>query len=240
VLRRKYVRIMQGPIKGYYWPVTRNYDYITGHAEPENIMQTFCNWLTTDAVLYDIGSNIGYYSFIACRYISTGKIYAFEPMPFNTDLFKELQRINKVNNAAIVYNEYAISDATKKLTFTTDALMAESNTYVNAAASAANITVQCFSIDDLVHQNFLPPTVLKIDVEGAEYDVLCGAAATIATYKPNILIATHDCIVPGIKAQCCNFLQQQGYVLQHTGYANKTMPGLDDYIAIHQTKIKTA
>ncbi|MEI9956355.1 MAG: hypothetical protein WDM90_08655 [Ferruginibacter sp.] len=52
-------------------------------------------------------------------------------------------------------------------------------------------------------------------------------------------MATHNCIVPGIKEKCITYLQDLNYVLMHTGYHNKTIDGLDDYIAIHKEKLTT-
>ena len=47
-------------------------------------------------------------------------------------------------------------------------------------------SVPTLRIDTLV-RSLRPPTVIKIDVEGAEMDVLNGAEQTIATYRPVIL-----------------------------------------------------
>jgi len=66
---------------------------------------------------------------------------------------------------------------------------------------------------------------------------LLGAAATLKKYTPNLLLATHDCKVPGIKDKCVNYLEDMGYVLQHTGYLNKSKAGLDDFIAVHKDKL---
>jgi uncharacterized membrane-anchored protein len=101
---------------------------------------------------------------------------------------------------------------------------------------ASTIKINTRSIDSLVKSGFRPPHVIKIDVEGAELDVLKGAAETLRTYKPHILLATHDGHLPGVKDACIALLASMGYTLQHTGFFNKHVAGHDDYIAIHKDK----
>ena len=55
------------------------------------------------------------------------------------------------------------------------------------------IDVPCVTIDDLVSAGRAPPpTVVKIDVEGAELDVLAGMRETIAAHQPAIICELHD------------------------------------------------
>ena len=241
LFKKKYLGIMAGPLKGYEWPTSRSYEYIIGNNEPGEVIEQFCSWFKTGSVFYDVGSNIGFYSFVANRYIVSGKIYAIEPTPFNNRLFKELLVLNKekVVNNNIEILEFAIADAEKEVDFSNDEVFAEGNSYVSAVAdfSKGKIKVKCFSIDRLIQLGYAVPDVIKIDIEGAEYDALIGAADTIKKYTPNLLLATHDCKVPGIKDKCKLYLEELGYVLKHTGYHNKSKAGLDDFIAVHKDKL---
>jgi len=233
---------MAGPLKGYLWPVSRNYDYITGSFEPAEVVKEFCSWFTPSTVFYDIGSNIGYYSFIANTLIVSGKIYAIEPTAFNNDLFEQLVRLNSrrmaVNNIRLL--AFAISDTQKEVAFSCNTVFAEGNTYVTTGENytGEKVTVQCYSIDGLLQMGYAAPDIIKIDIEGAEYDALLGATNTLKKYTPHILIATHNCIEKGIKEKCVQYLEGLGYVLKHTGYQNKAMDGLDDYLAVHKEKLK--
>ncbi|WP_460559073.1 FkbM family methyltransferase [Ferruginibacter profundus] len=244
LLQKKYLTIMAGPLKGYRWPVSRSYDYITGTNESDEVMAEFCSWLGPGTVFYDIGSNIGYYSFIANTFISTGKIYAIEPTAFNNQLFHQLVLINKnkLQHNTIQLCPFAVADTAKEVLFSNNTVFAEGNSYIPVANNnkAEKIKVQCYSIDGLLQMGYAAPDVIKLDVEGAEYDALIGATQTLQQYKPNLLVATHDCIVPGIKEKVVVHLQALGYIVKHTGYHNKAMAGLDDYIAVHKEKLKKA
>jgi hypothetical protein len=44
----------------------------------------------------------------------------------------------------------------------------------------------------LAEGKLAPPDVMKIDVEGAEYAVLCGAKTLLETHRPLLFLDTHD------------------------------------------------
>ena len=243
LLKKKFISIFDGPLKGYKWSTAYNYEYLTGDYEDKDIMDTFCSWLQPDTVLYDLGANVGYYAFIANRYISNGQIYSFEPLPANIAVFESHLRLNKtkLSHNSIELLPYAVADADKEVVFSNNDKAIEGNTYIDSvmhADSSKNLVVKCFSIDSLINQGYKKPGVMKIDVEGAEYDVLRGAEQTLRTCMPNILLATHDCHLPGVQQQCVDFLQNLGYELTKLKSHNKAIPGLEDYIAIHRNKVK--
>ena len=158
-------------------------------------------------------------------------------------LFEKILELNKVQiqHHNIELFPFAVSDSIKELSFSNDPDHAEGNTYIQASpvfAQAANsILVKCISIDEWIKQAHAVPDIIKIDVEGAEYDVLKGAMHTLQTYKPKILLATHDCQSPGVKDRCVDLLKELGYTVTHTGHYNKQLAGLDDFLAIHPDRI---
>lgn len=64
------------------------------------------------------------------------------------------------------------------------------------------------AIDDVVTQYNLKPTWLKIDVEGAEMNVLKSAEKTIREHHPNILVECHEGIIPGVEKQVVDYLSE--------------------------------
>jgi len=67
------------------------------------------------------------------------------------------------------------------------------------------------SIDNLIDKKLIePPNIIKIDVEGAELDVLHGAGHTIQKDHPTIFVAidNHD-----NKDYIYDFLKDMGYVI---------------------------
>jgi FkbM family methyltransferase len=243
ILRQQFLPVMAGPLKGYLWSTSGSYDYILGQYEDPHTMKLFLSWLKPSSVYYDIGSNIGFHALTANQIINTGKIYAFEPMPAVRAIFEKHISLNSklITSNSIKILPIAISNEEKLVEFSNDIAHRDGNTYIKESyvfsGTDNKITVQCQSVDGLMQQGYDKPDIIKIDVEGAEYDVLAGAKNTLQLYRPNILLATHDCHLPGVQEKCVHFLQELGYQLKHTGKHNKYMAGLDDYIAIHKSKL---
>jgi FkbM family methyltransferase len=243
IFRQRFLPVMDGPLKGYLWSTSSSYDYILGQYEDPGTLKLFTSWLKTDAVFYDIGANVGFHSLLANLIINKGKIYAFEPMPFVREIFEEHIKRNRqhIINNQIQILPYAISDSEKEVEFSNDIKHRDGNTYIAASGifsgTVDRIKLPCQSLDGLMKQGYEKPDIIKIDVEGAEYDVLVGAKNTLQQYQPNILLATHDCHLPGVQEKCLQFLEELGYRLTHTGQHNKHLAGLDDYIAIHKSKL---
>lgn len=234
--------VMNGPLKGYLWTTASSYEYITGNYENPLALKTFLSWLKADTVYYDIGANIGYHALLANTVITQGKIYAFEPMPEVRMIFeKHISLNNKLilkNNISLL--PFAVADKEKMIEFSNDANQKDGNTFITQSPVFINaenkIMVQCVSIDGLTAKGYTRPDVIKIDAEGAEFDILQGALHILQTCRPNILLATHDCHLPGVKDKCLEFLKDLGYNIQHVGNYNKQIAGLDDYIAIYTGK----
>ena len=231
VLRIKYVKVFDGPLKGFLWSTSTNYDFLTGTYEDPETIKAFCSWLNNRTIFYDLGANAGYYSLIAATVISEGEIHAFEPMNSSREKFN--QHLKK--NAARIYpviklHPYAITSHRQQLTFSN--ADTEGASYIRKGTG--KLEVQGVSLDELIEEGFPPPDVLKIDVEGAEFDVLTGSMNVLRRYRPRILLATHDSHLPGVKKKCIDLLQSLGYHLTYTGNYNKNHPGLDDYLAEYE------
>jgi FkbM family methyltransferase len=243
ILGTRFLPVMAGPLKGYLWSTGSSYDYIFGAYENPDTLKLFLKWLKPDTVFYDIGANVGFYSLTANTVINNGVIYAFEPMPLVRGIFEKHIELNKKlmpgNNINVF--PFAVSDREGVVEFSNDSGYRDGNTYIKDSyvflASDQKIKVACQSVDGFVEQGHKIPDIIKIDVEGAEFDVLLGAKKTLERFQPKIILSTHNCHLPGVQQKCVNFLKELGYRLQYMGNYNETMPGLDDYIAIHKTKI---
>ena len=76
-----------------------------------------------------------------------------------------------------------------------------------------NENIKSIKIDDLVEKYGLSPSFIKIDVEGAEYEVLQGAKNTLKKFKALIMIEKHPTLIPeNISTNTIdNFLDEAGY-----------------------------
>jgi FkbM family methyltransferase len=144
---------------------------------------------TPDAVVIDIGANIGYYSIIAAHKAAAGQVYAFEPY---SAARRQLQRNIDVNHFRhIEALPFAVSDhaGTQALY-----ISAKDNTSMTGLAPATNFsgnteTVQTVALDGWADARGLSRIdLLKIDVEGAEISVLSSMARILQRYRPLVFI----------------------------------------------------
>ena len=74
------------------------------------------------------------------------------------------------------------------------------------------VPVRAFTLDHLVFRDGLPaPTIMKIDVEGAEHAVRRGATGLMTEKRPLIFLSTHG---PQVHTECCRLLVGLGYTLR--------------------------
>ena len=221
--------IQNGLIKNFKFSFSYGNDYIFGSYEKEGI-DKFKHLVKSNDCIYDIGANVGYMSLIFSK-LTKNRIYAFEPLPVNLIKLQLHIDVNSVSNVEII--PCAITDRKTILQFSQDDNPV-ANTYIKESPifshSKHKLEVLGTSIDDFVLEaNSLPPNFIKIDVEGAEFDVLRGAKNTLLKYKPIVLLATHEIHSFGVKDNCIAFLNELKYECVSTN-ENKDLNGLEDFI----------
>jgi FkbM family methyltransferase len=154
----------------------------------------------------DVGANIGYFTMLSASIVgSSGSVTAIEPNPECAKLLEASRRANSFDNVVVLQVA-----AGREL-----GLLVLNTSYSNAmtsrapddpAALIAAMTVPSFRIDDLI-----PPAkniaLVKIDVEGAEYNALLGARDMITRCHPAIISEFSPDMMPGI-----SFVDGRGYL----------------------------
>jgi FkbM family methyltransferase len=182
--------------------VAKGLKFNTGESCPELALGTyevpiqniFTQHLKPGDVFYDIGANVGFFSIIAAKLVGDGgKVYAFEPGEGNANSIRHNARLNNFNHIEVIEKAVSHTSGEGQL------LLAKySGGHALATADAppdlaGEVTVDLVSIDDLIAQNKIaPPNFVKIDVEGAELDVLKGMTETIKTARPAIIYEVDD------------------------------------------------
>lgn len=176
----------------------------------EHVLRTIENHLAPGNVFYDVGANIGVFSFIAaCKVGEKGGVHAFEPEENNLACFQRtLERLGKGN---IVLHRSAVGPADGSMTFDRRG-GAFSGRLVEPGREAhgVSITVEVRSIDSLVTAGLPAPSLIKIDVEGGEGGVLEGMRRTLKQYAPIILCELHSFNPDGVR-RTLDVLAESGY-----------------------------
>jgi len=142
-----------------------------------------------DTVL-DIGANIGYYVLVESNLVGkNGHIYAVEPVSSNFELLKKNVHLNRLSNVSTF--QYAFGDRiTDGEIFVSDKanLCAMSKEAVGGEVLAVQ-HVNVMTVDEFVKDK-KTPTLVRMDVEGYEYEIIKGMAETLKS-GVKILVELH-------------------------------------------------
>ena len=180
------------PKQGYKFFCRINRDdflFMTNH---ENEIMKYFIPKEGDTVV-DVGAHIGLYSLIAAKRVGTsGKVIAIEPDPENFKILKKNILLNQLTNVEAV--ECAVYSTREKLKLFLPELEQGRtifNTVMQDRARTSNnfLEVEANTLDNiLIENNVQRVNYLKIDVEGAELEVLKGAVNTLSSNKNITLI----------------------------------------------------
>lgn len=169
--------------------------YINGVYEG-HIARHIVKLLRPNMIGFDCGANIGSYSLLFAKYLSSGKVHAFEPVPKTLAMLRENIELNGFKN--IVVNPVAVADKPGELTiFFPSLTTASAYKYLE---SDDKMVVPVVSLDSYCEENKIDKIdVLKIDIEGGEVKCLEGAKNIIQRSDKLILIMEIDdnCISAG-------------------------------------------
>jgi FkbM family methyltransferase len=164
-------------------------------------------------VCYDIGGYRGYMTGVMAL-AGAGAVYTFEPLPGNRRALERLRALNPALPVTIVPAAIGDTDGEARLGVMPDNSMGKlaSSTFQPDAHPIASIAVPVRRLDSLARAGEIPPpSVMKIDVEGAEVDVLRGAAEVLAAHRPRIFLEAHN---EELEAACRIELLRHGYVIR--------------------------
>ncbi|WP_197075843.1 FkbM family methyltransferase [Halostagnicola sp. A56] len=147
------------------------------------------NHLEPDDVFWDVGANAGIYTCLAAAKLQSGHVLSIEPNPNNVDRIQENLRLNGLSAAVHeralmatrdegVLQIYEDANAGAFGFLSTNGSSVENESLT--VEPTASVHVETTTGDALVEDGSPAPDVMKIDVEGAELEVLKGMEETIA------------------------------------------------------------
>ncbi len=136
----------------------------------------------------DIGANIGGVSVAMSRMVGPrGSIHSFEANPRLVPRLQNNLVGNQVRNATVV-PKAVFSKSGETVSFYCENSYFETGSGLGPrGGDYEEVTIETVSVDEYCRLNRLRPSVIKIDVEGAEFQVLAGAENVIREHKPVIV-----------------------------------------------------
>ena len=171
--------------------------------------------------VWDIGAHFGYHTLCFARLVGeSGHVVAFEPNPWNAERLRQNLEGNPELAGRVQVESCALADRDGEAEFvlSDDVESGDSScSYVTGSmppleagiyARFRRQLVRMARVDALLEQERSPPSVIKIDVEGAELLVLRGGREFFTKYKPLLLIEVHHI---QLMFHVCQFLRERGY-----------------------------
>lgn len=153
--------------------------------------------ITPGSAVLDVGANVGFFTIPLARAAAMrgSRVYAFEPVQQNVDRIRENLELNRLEQTVNVF-PFALSskDATVEISLRQD--FVQGGETGNASIVIADgrddpfisQSIETRRLDDIDAEAPLPISVMKIDVEGHESEVIAGARERIARDRPTILM----------------------------------------------------
>ena len=165
----------------------------------------------TARTLFDVGAHRGLFSLVFCGCNQANSAVAYEPSPLLIRTAEELVRKNGFESR-ISLEPCAIGDKREVVSASLD-----SSEFIRFCAeehSQQKVKVQMTTLDEECSRLGIYPDIVKIDIEGYEYEALLGARNMLTRKKPVICLELHLDLLEqrGIDPRIiCSDLQSYGY-----------------------------
>lgn len=169
--------------------------------EPE--VRWIPEWVSTGDTVLDIGANYGLYTYHASNAVGdSGRVYAFEPIPYTVATLRRVCRLLRLRNVELV--PFGCSDESGTVKFS---LPLQSNNTLSAGLAFMSVDAEATStrsskavwqrtreveaqvvrIDDYL-PHLSDVSLIKVDIEGADLLALRGARSTIERNRPVVVM----------------------------------------------------
>lgn len=164
--------------------------------------------------IIDIGGGIGDFSVLAAEKYAENKVFIFEPTPASFALLSENLHANKVTNAQCFPNGVWSKDGEIVI----DTNVGEAVQFTSQALGqgdqsiAGKVIVQSFSLETVFSKTGVSNCdLMKLDCEGAEYEILFKAPDSVLMRIDRIVMEYHDNAGEFTHEDMARFLTGKGY-----------------------------
>ena len=181
--------------------------------EEQEAIEEYFRWYKPVAgdTVFDIGAHCGVSSYEFSQLVGdTGRVFAMEPDPINFALLqRNIARHNLTNVTAL---QMALSDSNGTASFNSEGTIGSGLVYVFDRPTTGNrVEVETVTLEE-AFTRFGTPAFCKVDIEGAEIEVLRQAGGFLAKTPTHLVLDTHH-FVRGTQttAECETLLRAAGY-----------------------------
>jgi FkbM family methyltransferase len=197
--RKIWVQVQSGFAQGLWMrlSIPEEAGFWRGDHEP-GVQSVISAMLRPGDVFYDVGAHLGSLTLGAARLVGpSGRVVAFDGDPENVESLREhVGRNDFANRVQIVHAAVWFHRPPSGIPFRRGKSEksqggVEADGQHPVLGNGDLISVPATTLDDFVAAGGLPPQLIKIDVEGGEYEVLRGAASLFAIHRPFLIVEVH-------------------------------------------------
>ena len=164
-------------------------------------LRSFLEGSGSSGLLVDVGAHNGFFSLLYAVAHPANRVLAFEPSDELGSRARHLVAINHLGDRVEI-SSCVVSDKVEDIGFFRDSAsgFVQSQAFSGHENSGfVSVNLQATTLDNECQVRQLQPSVIKVDVEGYEWEVLQGAQQTLKTHHPVIFLELH-----------LNYLEQRG------------------------------
>jgi FkbM family methyltransferase len=167
--------------------------YISGLYEPSTLI-VLQRVLSPGATFVDVGANAGLFSMVASRWVgSDGHVYALEPSERENARLLDHVTLNSLSNVTAVRQALGGLNGSAPMRvarFPHAGLNTLAASFAYADVPTERIeTVPTSTLDRFAEERGLERIdVIKMDIEGSEFDALSGAAGVLDRFRPVLIV----------------------------------------------------
>ncbi len=198
---RAVIPILTGPLRGKKWIAGSHNNSVWLGTYERNQSLTFVQKSKGSKVFLDLGAHAGYYTLLYKSVNNESTVYSFEPVESNYDFLKKHIKMNNLKN--IIRFKKAAADTEGILKF------ARGNSVGGKLSLKGDMEVSAVKLSRLIKEKIIQfPDLIKMDIEGAEYQVLKDLEPFLKSQKPVIFLSTHG---DDIREACLNLMKSLDY-----------------------------
>lgn len=180
----------------------------------ENDFLHFLKLFPQDALLLDVGANIGIMTVHMSQHANRGDVWAFEPIPENRKTLERVLKALNIKNVRVF--DAALGNEKGELTMmmpTINGVKKQGLSYVvhesiEGFAEGETFKVEVCTLDDLCSAPPKSIAGIKLDVENFEYFVLLGAQNVLKKHRPIVYTELWE---NENRSKCFELMQNLGY-----------------------------
>lgn len=189
----------------------------------------------------DVGANLGWFTCVVANRYPECRVFSFEMDDLNYELLESNIALNGCDNVSPY--KVAVSNSVEPVQYCrqtpTPSAAFRLNGGQQAPSAGETLSVNSIRLDDFFEREDLAPESIKIDVEGAEFEVLRGMRSTLSRKVPrSLFVEIHPQFLPHFQAtpgEVLELLQGHGYrVFEIEDFREAASPHLEPLAPGHE------